>query len=64
MNRDDFFNLLNADQWSNAACIGYVILACKRLDYSTEEISRLLEMLNTMFSIFTVEEAAEEYRNY
>ncbi len=64
MNRDDFFNLLNADQWSNAACIGYVILACKRLDYSTEEISRLLEMLNTMFSIFTVEEAEEEYRNY
>ena len=44
--------------------MGYVIKACKYLDYSVVEISRLLEMLNTMFSNFTVEEAAEEYRNY
>ena len=64
MNRDDFCNLLNINQWSNAACMGYVIKACKYLDYSVVEISRLLEMLNTMFSNFTVEEAAEEYRNY
>ena len=64
MNRDDFIHLLNSDQWSNAACIGYVILACKRLDYSIEEISNLLEMLNTMLSNFTPEAAAEEYRNY
>ena len=64
MNRDDFIHLLNADQWSNAACMGYVIKACQRLDYSIEEISNLFKMLNTIFSNFTVEEAAEEYRNY
>ena len=44
--------------------MGYVIKACKRLDYSAEEISQLLKMLNTMFSNYTVEEAEEEYRNY
>ena len=64
MNRDDFFNLLNSNQWSNAACMGYVIKACKSLDYSTEEISTLLEMLNTLFSNFTVEEAEKEYRSF
>ena len=64
MNRDDFIHLLNADQWSNAACMGYVTKACKRLDYSAEEISRLLEMLKTVFSNFTVEDAEEEYREY
>ena len=64
MNRDDFINLVNSNQWANAACMGYVVKACKCLDYSVEEISNLLKMLNTIFSNFTVEEAEEEYRNY
>ena len=42
MKRDDFFQLLTSEQWSNAACMGYVIKACKSLDYSEKEISALL----------------------
>ena len=64
MNRDDFFNLLCANQWSNAACMGYAIKACKALDYSEKEISEFVITLNAMFSNFTLEEAEEEYRNY
>lgn len=64
MNRDDFFNLLCANQWSNAACMGYAIKACKALDYSEKEISEFVTALNAMFSNFTLEEAEEEYRNY
>lgn len=64
MNRDDFFNLIYSNQWSNAACVGYVIKACKALDYSSEEISALVEALNAMFSNFTLEDAEKEYREY
>lgn len=64
MNRDDFFNLLAANQWSNAACMGYAIKTCKALNYSEKEISEFVTTLNAMFSNFTLEEAEEEYRNY
>ena len=64
MKRDDFFTLLTSGQWSNAACMGYVIKACKSLDYSEKEISALLQALNMMFSNFTLEEAEKEYRSY
>lgn len=64
MNRDDFFNLLCANQWSNAACMGYAIKTCKALNYSEKEISEFVITLNAMFSNFTLDEAEEEYRNY
>ena len=64
MNRDDFMHLLNADQWSNAACIGYAIKTCKVLDYSDKEINAFINTLSAMFSNFTLEEAEEEYRRY
>ena len=64
MNRDDFFKLLTSGQWSSAACMGYVIKACKSLEYSDKEISELLQALNMMFSNFTLDEAEEEYRSY
>ena len=63
MNRDDFFNLLAANQWSNAACMGYAIKACNALKYSEKEISKFIITLNAMFYNFTPEEAEEEYRN-
>ena len=64
MNRDDFLNLLSANQWSNAASIGYVIKTCKALDYSDKEINTFINTLNAMFSNFTLEEAEEEYQRY
>ena len=64
MNRDDFFSLLSANQWSNAACMGYAIKTCKALDYSEKEINEFIATLNAMFSNFTLEEAEEEYRYY
>ena len=64
MNRDDFFNLLSASQWSNSACMGYAIKTCKALGYSDKEINAFLDTLSAMFSNFTTEEAEEEYRNH
>lgn len=61
MNKNDFLSLMGTDYWSNTACMGYVIKACKNLDYSEEEISTLLETISAMFSNFTIEEAEREY---
>ena len=64
MNRDDFLKLLSANQWSNAACMGYAIKTCKALGYSDREVNIFVETLSAMFSNFTVEEAEEEYRRH
>ena len=45
MNRDDFLILLSANQWSNAACIGYAIKTCKALDYSDKEINTFINTI-------------------
>ncbi len=56
--------LLSGDGWSNAACKGYVIRACRALSYTDEQTAALLEMLDGIFSNYTVDEAEETYREY
>lgn len=59
---EDLLFLMDGDRWSNAACKGYVIKACRALDYTDEQTSALLQTLDTMFSTCTVEEAEKIYR--
>lgn len=53
--------LLGSDMWSNAACCGYVILACKNLGHTKAEIKKLLVALNAVFSNYTMQEAEVRY---
>lgn len=53
--------LLGSDTWSNAACCGYVLLACKRLGYNKQESRNLLEAVNAMFENYTIQQAEKVY---
>ena len=57
-------NFLCEEQWSNNACCGYVLIACKTLGYSEKQIDQLLSALNDTFGNFSVECAKEKYMNY
>lgn len=45
------------EQWSNEACLGYVILACVILGYSSEEKYRLISTVEETFGNYTVSQA-------
>jgi hypothetical protein len=53
--------LLGSDIWSNSACCGYVILACKNIGYTNQEIRSLLEAVNVAFGNYTIQQAEKEY---
>lgn len=53
--------LLGSDIWSNAACCGYVLLACKNLGYTKKESQNLLEAVNSTFKNYTIQQAEKEY---
>jgi len=53
--------LLGSDTWSNAACCGYVLLACKNLGYTKQESRNLLEAVNAAFENYTIQQAEKEY---
>ncbi|MPN38836.1 hypothetical protein SDC9_186361 [bioreactor metagenome] len=53
--------LLDSDTWSNAACCGYVLLACKNLGYTKQESRNLLEAVNAAFENYTIQQAEKEY---
>lgn len=53
--------LLGSDIWSNAACCGYVLLACKNLGYTKQESRSLLESVNATFGNYTIQQAEKEY---
>ncbi|MBB6672593.1 hypothetical protein [Cohnella nanjingensis] len=48
---------------TNAAAIGYMILAAKKLDWSIHDIHTLESMMVDMMDERTEEEAEEIYRN-
>ncbi len=53
--------LLSSDKWSNAACCGYVLLACKNLGYTKQQSKSLLEAVNAAFENYTIQQAKKEY---
>ncbi|WP_175077641.1 hypothetical protein [Bacillus glycinifermentans] len=48
----------------NQACLGYVILAAKRLGYSQEQINVLVLEVESEFKWKTAEEAADVYKAF
>jgi acyl-[acyl carrier protein]--UDP-N-acetylglucosamine O-acyltransferase len=49
------------EEWSNSACLGYVILGLKRQGYSTEETEEIVAAVRSQFDSKSVEEAKEVY---
>jgi hypothetical protein len=49
------------EDWSNAACCGYAIIAGKSAGLSEGRLRSLLSSLKTAFDAYSVEEAAQKY---
>lgn len=56
----EIFDLLQ-ENWSNNACLGYALKALKALNYSENEIKRILTTIESQFDLLSVEDAAELY---
>lgn len=64
MSHDDYLKLIGGEGWSNAACMGYVIHACRTLELPDDEIISLLNALRSAFTNLTVAEAERVYMDY
>jgi|GEM_PF-1424578 len=60
----DILDYLCDEQWSNAACCGYVILACENLGYNKKQIEHLINSMQDAFNLKTVEQAKQKYHKY
>lgn len=49
------------ENWSNAACYGYVIKACEKIGLSECDMKKIIKQLKLMFEKYTVEEAKKIY---
>lgn len=50
-----------AGDWSNNACLGYVILGARRLGYTEEQITEIVRSTNQQFDLKTIDEARRTY---
>ena len=56
--------ILSGEQWSNAACCGYLLLACKSLKLERAQIDTLLSCMKAVFDSYSVESAKDVYMRY
>lgn len=49
------------EEWSNNACLGYVIKAMRDAGNSTKEIQKMINEIRTQFDWISVDEAKEIY---
>ncbi|MEG1259278.1 MAG: hypothetical protein RSD12_09665 [Akkermansia sp.] len=58
---EDLMGMLDA--WSNAACLGYAILALERLGMKKAEIKRITRQMRAEFDRTTIGEAEAHYND-
>lgn len=58
---EDIPRFLLSEEWSNAACCGYVILACNELGYSEQRVHDILSAMYDKFESYSVKQAKEKY---
>ena len=56
--------LIGGIRVNNAAAIGYMILAAKKLGMSAEEIRKLESMMHYCMDVHSEEEAEDTYRKF
>ena len=54
-------DVLLCEPWSNAACLGYVIMALENLDYRDEKIWQVISEMKELFDWVSLEDAQEHY---
>lgn len=59
--KESILHHLFDEQWSNNACCGYALIACKALSYSNEQTCSLIAAINDAFENYTVDEAKQKY---
>lgn len=64
VSNDKILQLLYDEQWSNAACSGYLILACEKEGYSREQTKKLLMLIEDAFAQKTIEQAKKKYYDF
>lgn len=50
------------ENWSNNACLGYVIKAAKRMKFTEKQTQDLVNSVRAQFDVVSTEEAAGVYR--
>lgn len=63
MNKQEITDLFS-EQWSNAACCGYVIRACKSINLDKATTDHILKGLQDAFEAVTVEQAEKIYCDF
>lgn len=53
----------NEAEWSNNACLGYVVKGLENLNYSPEEIKKIVRAISLTFDMTSVPEAKKIYQN-
>jgi len=61
MTQNEVLSYLCDEQWSNAACCGYLIFACENLGYSSAQTDNILNSMQDVFNRKTVEQAKQKY---
>lgn len=54
--KEELVELLG-DNWSNAACCGYVIKTCENIGLSSKETKEIITQIKLLFDKYTVDEA-------
>lgn len=53
--------LFSAGEWSNNACLGYLILGAIRIGYTEDQIKKIVRSTYVQFDERTIDEAREVY---
>ncbi|GGF86581.1 hypothetical protein [Paenibacillus aceti] len=53
--------LFSSVEWSNNACLGYVILGAKNISYTDKQIASIVHSVYREFDFKTIEEAKQAY---
>jgi len=59
--KENILRYLCDEEWSNDACCGYVLIACKALGYTDEQKRNLISAINDAFGNYTVDEAKQKH---
>lgn len=60
----ELLKMLCMEQWSNSACSGYAILACRRLNFTKNQTNEFLSALNFIYEQYAVDEATHIYMDF
>ncbi len=63
MSFDSKITAMLAQQWSNNACCGYVVMAMENCGFSEKDITQVVSKLHELFDSETLEDVKTHYSN-